>query len=116
MPTVCKEVAKRGQLWAVVHGSRVLGLGGQTGLVSPAQAGTILALAQPDRAIACMDGKRLAPAIHLSVNLRVAEGSFDSDRDAQADVPVTGAGINIRLEIGWKYDIHAAVTRANRPA
>jgi len=51
-----------------------------------------------------------------SVNLRVAEGSLHGDGYTQADVPVAGAGIDIRLEIRREHQVNAAVTRSNRPA
>ena len=112
---VCKEVAKTGQMWAVVHGSRVLELGGQTGSFARPMDGP-LALAQPDRAIARVNRQRLASAIHLPVNLRVAEGAFHSDRNAQTDVAVTGAGVNIGLEIRRKNEVHASITSPDGPA
>src|SRR6266853_1704663 len=77
---------------------------------------TVLALAQPNGTVTRMDGQRLAAAIHLPVDLRVAEGSFHSHGYAQADVAVTGAGVNIRLEVGWEHEVNAAVACPDRPA
>src|SRR6266849_2797844 len=75
-----------------------------------------LALAQSNGSVAGMNGQRLAAAIHLAVDLRIAERALDGYRNAQADVPVSGAGINIGLKIRWQHEVHASVTCANRPA
>src|SRR5712664_44530 len=63
-----------------------------------------------------MNGQGLAAAVHLPVNLRVAEGSFHGDGDTQADVAVASAGIDTRLKIRWEHQVNASVTRSNRPA
>src|SRR6266849_2826458 len=74
-----------------------------------------LALAQSNGSVAGMNGQRLAAAIHLAVDLRIAERALYRHRNAQADVPISGAGINIGLKIRWQHEVHAPVTRANRP-
>src|SRR5580698_10326801 len=63
-----------------------------------------------------MNYERLSTAVHLAVNLGIAEGALDGDRNTQADVSVVGAGVDIRLKIGGQHDIDAAVTGANAPA
>src|SRR5467141_298522 len=77
---------------------------------------TALTLAQPDRAIPRMDGQRLAAAIHLAVDLRVAEGSFHRHGYPQADMAIAGTGVNVRLKVRREHQVHATVARANRPA
>src|SRR5205823_11416136 len=85
-------------------------------LLRPSDSRKGLALAQSDRTVTGVDGQRLAAAVHLAVNLRVAESPFHSDGNAQANVAVPGAGVNIGLEIGREHEVNAAITRANRPA
>src|SRR5712692_11118919 len=63
-----------------------------------------------------MDGQRLAAAIHLAVDLRVAERSFHGHGNTLADVAVTGAGIDIRLKVRREHEVHAAVAGPDRPA
>src|SRR5260370_42703324 len=77
---------------------------------------TALTLAQPDRAIPRMDDQRLAAAVHLAVNLRVTEGAFHRYGDAQADVAVACAGVNVRLEARREHQVHATVAGPDRPA
>src|SRR6266700_1044379 len=72
--------------------------------------------AQPDGAIPGMDGQRLSAAVHLAANLRIAEGSFHGHRDTQANVAIACARVYVRLEVCRQHQVHAAVTRPNRPA
>src|SRR5467141_1839801 len=59
---------------------------------------TALTLAQPDRAIPRMDRQRLAAAIHLAVDLRVAEGSFHRHGYPQADMAIARIGLHLAIE------------------
>ena len=51
-----------------------------------------------------MDNQGLAAAVHLPVNLRVAECTLDHQWDSHADVAIVGAGFYVRLEFGGKDD------------
>src|SRR5258708_3893775 len=57
-----------------------------------------------------MDGQRQAATVHLAVQFRIFECSLYGNRDTQADVAVSGAGVDIRLEIGLEHQVHAPVT------
>ena len=63
-----------------------------------------------------MDDDGLAAAVHLAVDLGVAEGTFDHQWDTHADVAVVGASFNVGLKLGGQNDIDAAVARSDTPA
>jgi hypothetical protein len=99
MQEVCREVAESGQLLVQVHSNRVLGLARPNQPTFPFPRGIALTLAQPNRAITGVNRQRLAAPIHFAVNLRIAEGSFHSNGDPQADVPVARAGVDVGLKV-----------------
>src|SRR5580693_9037906 len=72
--------------------------------------------AKPDRSISGVDRQGLPPAVHLSVYLRIAECSFHSYRNTQADVAVIGAGINVRLQVCRQHYVHAAIPGSDTPS
>ena len=85
------------------YSSRQLGTGTKVdkpALVFPSRGRLSSALAESNRAISRVNRQRLAAAIHLAVHLRILECSLDGNRDAQADVTVAGARVNICLEVG----------------
>src|SRR5579863_1018942 len=75
-----------------------------------------LCLAQMDGAVPRVDRQRIAAAIHLAVNLRSAHGSLNKNRQTQADSPIVGAGVNIRLQVARHGHGHAAVAGVHVPA
>src|ERR1700719_690933 len=103
-------------MYALFDSNRVPVLGGLTRSCFLAEEELALALAQPDRAITRVNRQGLTAAVHLAVHFRILECSLYGDRDTQADVAVAGAGVDVRLEIGREHQVHAAVTRSNRPA
>ncbi len=109
-----RPVFSMGYIAASVHGnrqkrtvvgcnSRQLGTGTRVekpALVFPSRGRLSSALAESNRAISCVNRQWLPAAVHLPVNLGIAEASFYGDGNAQADVPVARAGVNIGLEVG----------------
>src|SRR6266849_705508 len=75
-----------------------------------------LRLAQPNRPVSGMDGQWRASAIHLSMNLRPAEGAFHADRHPQADMPVPGRSVYVCLKIAREHQVNTAIARPNGPA
>src|SRR5262249_2295510 len=70
---------------------------------------------QTNRAVSGVNRKGLSAAIHLAMNLRIAELTFDRNRNAEADPAIVCAGINVRIQIAGKCQINAAVTGSNPP-
>lgn len=68
-----------------------------------------------DGAVAGSDGEGLAAPVEFAVDAGGAEGALDGDLEAEADVAVVGAGIEIGLEIAGDFEVHAAVTGADIP-
>ena len=53
-----------------------------------------------------MNREHLPAAIHLAVDLRIAESTFYGDWNAEADMAVVGAGVNIGSKMGASWTIH----------
>lgn len=68
-----------------------------------------------DGAVAGADGQGLAASVKFAVDARGAEGAFDGDLEAEADVAVMGAGIEIGLEVAGYFEIDAAITGVDTP-
>src|SRR6202035_566123 len=66
-------------------------------------------------AVAGVHRQRLASTVHFAVDLGVLEGALHRQRNAQADVPIVGAGVDVRLQIGRQNDVHATVPGTDRP-
>ena len=73
------------------------------------------ALIQMDRAVAGADGEGLPAAVQLALYSRRTEGSFDGDRQAQADVTVMCTGFDVGLQITRDFEVDAAVSGADGP-
>src|SRR5579871_5884394 len=75
-----------------------------------------LGFAQPDGAVAGVDGDCLAAAIHFAVDLRDAERALDGHRNTEADVAIVRAGVDVGLQVAGQRDVHAAIAGVNGPA
>ena len=68
-----------------------------------------------DGAVAGADYYGLAAAVHASGDTGRAEGAFDGDGNAETDVTVVSAGVDVGLEIAGKIDVNAAVSGVEIP-
>ena len=68
-----------------------------------------------DGAVAGADYYGLAAAVHAASDAGRAEGAFDGDGNAETDVTVVGAGVDVGLEIAGKIDVNAAVASVKIP-
>ena len=68
-----------------------------------------------DGAVSGADGEGLSAAIEFAVDAGGTERAFDGDLEAEADVAVVGASIEIGLEVAGDFEVDAAVTSVDIP-
>jgi len=77
--------------------------------------GRLLGFAQVDGAVAGADYYGLAATVHAAGDAGRAEGAFDGDGNAEADVTIMGAGVDVGLEITGKINVNAAIAGVKIP-
>jgi len=75
----------------------------------------LLTLAEMNGTVSGANCQGLAPTVHLSVDLRGTERSFDCYGESQADVSVVRARVDVGLQVSRDFHVHAAIAGTNRP-
>jgi len=50
------------------------------------------------------------------MNAGGAEASFYRHLQSRTDVPIMRAGVQVRLQVAWQLQVHAAITGVDGPA
>src|SRR6516164_819285 len=75
----------------------------------------LLTLAEMNGTVSGANCQGLAAAVHLSVDLRGTERSFNCYGESQADVPVVRACVDVGMQVSRDFHVHAAIPGTNRP-